>query len=384
MADDELSEELDSRHAEQYSRDDTPRPVSPSSIEDEHGGQFSSSSIDTPLGTSEDSKTSRWVTEPDKGRTAKSDEDAASAAERSSRMKRGDKVGRFTLIKGVTGGKSRDKWIAQDGEGRYVFLKTLEGINFPDKADPSYEKLAKSFDDWENHHRNVLDALRDVNVGDGALVLPIDQGRTDSGRQVYRVYPLVPSSLSIDKRGGSSLPSLAEDLEKRKSSLRLPEERLALVRTILLALWQLHRRGIVHGDIKPGNILVPDSPHGPIARLIDYDNCFFSGAPLAKSLIGGDENFFSPERVDFEEGELDDPSMLTVKSDVYSLAKTLQQVFEVPGSTIRRTRKISAWENLGLPPRLSTALEDSLSIDPHSRPDVHHLLCVSGVYFKNS
>lgn len=384
MADDERSEEVDPRHAAQYSRDDKPRPVTPSSVEDEHGGQFGSTFREPPKGTSDDSKTIHSVTESDKVRTTSAHEDSESAAERSSRMKRGDKVGRFTLVRGVSGGKSRDKWIAQDSDGRHVFLKTLEGINFPDRADPSYEKLAKSFNDWETHHRKVLDALRGVNVGDGALVLPIDQGRTDSGRQVYRVYPLVPSSLAGTKRGESSIPTLAEDLDKRKSSLRSPEERLTLVRTILLALWQLHRRGIVHGDIKPGNILVPQSPLGPVARLIDYDNCFFSGAPLAKSLIGGDENYFSPERADYEEGDLDDPSALTEKSDVYSFAKTLQQVFEIPGSAVRRTKKVSAWESMGLPRGLSVALEESLSRDPKSRPDVHHLLCISGVYLRNS
>jgi serine/threonine protein kinase len=219
-----------------------------------------------------------------------------------------------------------------------------------------------------------------VNIGDGALVLPLDQGRTDSGRQLYRVYPLVPSV--VDERSdGTEIPDLAEGLDRAKSRLRNPGDKLRLVRSLLLAMVQLHRKGIVHGDIKPANILVPSSGIGPVARLIDYDNCFFSGSPPSPSLIGGDEPYFSPERMLYETGDLDDPSLLTTKTDVYSMARTLEMTLFPPSRGKSRDRFLIDG-SAEFPKALSQALELAMSPEPRDRPDAHRLLCAAGVFIK--
>ena len=193
--DDDAPMVVDPRDAGQFDDVEKPRSAEPSVVHDDDSGQFERDAPgDIPEWVGDGKIAPKpLVKKPEVKSEAETDEDRATAAERSSRMKRGERVGRFTLVKVIAGGKSMDTWIARDTDGDHVFLKLFDDMMFPDKSDPRYETLASRFENWENHHRSVMSALREIQHGDGALVLPRDQGRTDSGRQLYRVYPLVPS-----------------------------------------------------------------------------------------------------------------------------------------------------------------------------------------------
>jgi tRNA A-37 threonylcarbamoyl transferase component Bud32 len=90
--------------------------------------------------------------------------------------------------------------------------------------------------------------------------------------------------------------------------------------TLADALVYVHARGVIHRDIKPGNILLPrpDDDHtGPPAKLADFGIArIVDGARLtATGKILGTATYFSPEQA------LGDP--LTPSSDVYSLGLVL-------------------------------------------------------------
>jgi serine/threonine protein kinase len=370
---------IDPRDAGQFGEVETPRSAEPSVVHDDDSGQFER---DTPGDLPEwvgDGKITPKPLEkkPETPAKEETDEDRASAAERIARMKRGQKVGRYTLVKALSGGKSRDVWIAQDSDGTHVFLKLFDEYIYPDRSDPGFDKFARKFDAWEAHHRSVLDSLLKISVGDGALVLPIDQGRIDSGQQLYRVYPLVEKRISRMPTSGS-LPALAENLSSSIADLKDNNEKLRVLRTLLISLWQLHRRGLVHGDVKPENLLLQETEMGLVTRLVDYDNCYFSGRPLDAGLIGGTDEYFSPERYRFQEGDLEDPSELTVKSDVYSVGLLVQRMFGARKGKEARARIMLSFG----PPALSELLSQTLADDPSARPDTHRLLCASGVYLR--
>jgi serine/threonine protein kinase len=64
---------------------------------------------------------------------------------------------------------------------------------------------------------------------------------------------------------------LENDLEERRGfGGRTPAEVLSLMRGVLDALSMVHRMGIAHRDLKPGNIIVSASPEGPLVRLLDF------------------------------------------------------------------------------------------------------------------
>jgi serine/threonine-protein kinase len=64
---------------------------------------------------------------------------------------------------------------------------------------------------------------------------------------------------------------LEDELEERRGrGGRTPGEVLSLMRGVLDALSMVHRMGIAHRDLKPGNIIVSASPEGPLVRLLDF------------------------------------------------------------------------------------------------------------------
>jgi serine/threonine protein kinase len=67
--------------------------------------------------------------------------------------------------------------------------------------------------------------------------------------------------------------------------------------TIANSIQILHREKIVHGDLKPDNILIKETaPNVYTAKLIDFDNSYFSGNPLdVFDEIVGDLTYYSPE-----------------------------------------------------------------------------------------
>lgn len=84
----------------------------------------------------------------------------------------------------------------------------------------------------------------------------------------------------------------------------------------------LHKRSIVHSDIKPDNILVVRAPK-PQAKIIDFDCSFFvDSAPRLGEELNGDFVYLSPEGF-FHIAEIE--SKLSCKMDVFALGLVFHQ-----------------------------------------------------------
>src|SRR5437773_10062418 len=154
---------------------------------------------------------------------------------------------------------------------------------------------------------------------------------------------------------------------------------------IAQALIAAAAQGLIHRDLKPGNIMLKPDNSGVAAlevKIIDFG--------LAKAIADaggemdithgqfvGTPNFASPEQ--FESGPID------VRSDIYSLGATLW--FALTGKTpfagrnieeIRRAQKLAALPTEQLkaahvPPPLRSLLKSMLALEPAGRPGVHDL-----------
>lgn len=105
-----------------------------------------------------------------------------------------------------------------------------------------------------------------------------------------------------------------ESLEGRvkRTGPLVPEEALAIMREVALALRAAHAAGVVHRDIKPGNILIDE--HGAV-KLADFGIALPAGVPVSSgSSASGSFHFMSPEQA---LGSPADP-----RSDLYSLGAT--------------------------------------------------------------
>ena len=121
-------------------------------------------------------------------------------------------------------------------------------------------------------------------------------------------------------------PSLADVLAKRGALT--PPEATAVASQLLAALGAAHRRGLVHRDVKPANVLVPDGQipasavEEPSVKLADFG--IAKGLEQAQTgLTGtgqvlGTPKYVSPEQVGGEPA--------TPRSDVYSLGVVLYEM----------------------------------------------------------
>lgn len=150
-----------------------------------------------------------------------------------------------------------------------------------------------------------------------------------------------------------------------------PETRVRLVAQAAEGLHAAHREGLLHGDVKPSNVLVEETPDGDLQAWIgDFGIAVELAEEGERAALAGTPRFMAPElrraaradRVGSAEG-------VDRRADVYSLGVTLFQVLtgEPPpaGSGARWTGLHDAAP--GLPPDLVAVVARCLAEDPADR-----------------
>ncbi|MFI6463570.1 bifunctional serine/threonine-protein kinase/ABC transporter substrate-binding protein [Streptomyces sp. NPDC050538] len=149
------------------------------------------------------------------------------------------------------------------------------------------------------------------------------------------------------------------------------------------ALGELHAVGLVHRDVKPGNILlVPDGP-----RLIDFGIAKGVGATAltAPDAVVGTPGYLSPEQTRSRGGEVGPASDLFSLGCVLAYAATGRRPFgtgEAPAVLYRTVHEPHDPTGLAqLPPPLRSVIDGCLAKDPALRPtaaQVHSALTENG------
>lgn len=252
--------------------------------------------------------------------------------------------------------------------GKQYFIKEFLAPKYPVPGSPGSEKTKeqkrKDCDAFEKHHQQ-LNGLIQSKVGPGGnLVMAIDFFR--EGTAYYKVTERIDTS-SIS----------CKDVAKLKM-----QDIVLLTRSVCHSVRILHSLNIVHGDLKPDNILLKKTSSGYSGKLIDFDDSYMSQKPPKdrESLVGTPD-YYSPELADYimDEDEEIAGSTLTLKSDVFTLGIILCEYFtgEKPvlskdvkstwlfvkkGGTISFAKKI--------PPKVEDIVRKMLSIKPEDRPTI--------------
>ena len=167
-------------------------------------------------------------------------------------------------------------------------------------------KLIKKGPDW----RRVLarfEAERDAISGldHPNIARWIDAGTRPSG-QPYFVSEWVDG------------PSLIRYCDDQKLSL---QDRLELLIPVCQAVQQAHRKGLVHGGLKPSNMRVANQDDKPVAKVLDFAAAVaMRGEPAEGSDALGRAEYLSPGRAN-----RDHPDVET-GDDVYSLGVLLYEL----------------------------------------------------------
>jgi eukaryotic-like serine/threonine-protein kinase len=110
------------------------------------------------------------------------------------------------------------------------------------------------------------------------------------------------------------------------------DTRLDLFLTLCDAVQHAHQKGVIHRDLKPGNLLVCERDGTPFPTVIDFgiakaldDAPDVGGMTLAGQLMGTPD-YMSPEQLGEVEGGAD------TRTDVYALGRVLQELLAGAGS----------------------------------------------------
>ena len=125
-----------------------------------------------------------------------------------------------------------------------------------------------------------------------------------------------------------------------------------LVHSVSAAVAHAHRRGVVHRDLKPGNILVNSSG---VPKLLDFGIAAMESVPKLAQSSGFTPSYASPEQLSGNPGN--------ARSDVYSLAAVLYRLLtgRLP------TRPYLHRRELHLHPDIASILAKGLAADPSDR-----------------
>ena len=164
-------------------------------------------------------------------------------------------------------------------------------------------------------------------------------------------------------------PPLSEFLKRGPLSV---DKTLILQRRLAAALHEAHRHGIIHRDVSPDNILVPNGDTGR-AKIIDFGIARTKDGGQNATLIGGGfagkYNYVSPEQLGMFDGDV------TAKSDMYSLGIVLAECLlgrplDLGGSHLEVIEKRRVVPELGaVDSRVRPLLVHLLQPDPRDRPE---------------
>jgi eukaryotic-like serine/threonine-protein kinase len=290
-------------------------------------------------------------------------------------VKAGDFINGYMILEDFkVVGAGLSKWTFAERGGRQFFIKEFLSPTYPDANAPGSEKTkAKKrarCATFEAHHRGVQRALAPLSAYGGNLIVTLDFFRW--GAKYYKVTE------KVNTAGLSSADVARLDFRNQ----------LVLMKTAAHSLKILHDLRIVHGDLKPSNILIKRTELGYTTKLIDFDSAYIAGSPPPPEEIVGTINYYSPELLGYVQQAGVTPAELGVASDVFALGLIYTEYltgsppafdtakYHEPAVAVRSGETLRL-PRLGSPTELADLVDQMLSADPGHRPsigDVHAAL----------
>jgi serine/threonine protein kinase len=283
-------------------------------------------------------------------------------------VKAGDVINGYTILEDFrVVGAGLSKWTFAAKDGREYFIKEFLSPTYPDEHAPGspQTKMRKRrrCAAFERHQRRIQEALASVSGVGGNLIVTLDFFRW--GGKYYKVTEKVEVA-GLSPADVTSLPF---------------QDQLVLLKTVAHSLKILHDRGIVHGDLKPSNVLIKRTELGYTTKLIDFDNAYLAGEPPPPDEIVGTMNYYSPELVGYIQETGTAARELTQRGDIFALgliyAEYLTGALPAFDAGMHQYAAVAAraGEALQLPPTTLPApvvelVDRMLLADPGARPTI--------------
>jgi len=143
--------------------------------------------------------------------------------------------------------------------------------------------------------------------------------------------------------------------------------------SILKAIQSMYKYNIIHGDIKPCNLVVHEDGENLYIKVIDYGSCKHKDSSDKIDYVVGTNGYYAPEQMD---------GILNHKSDIYSIGVTIIELwtsnifnkntdkFNVSRSEVLKTLR-TIKDNF---PELENILRKCIDLNYKKRPDIEQLI----------
>jgi eukaryotic-like serine/threonine-protein kinase len=281
-------------------------------------------------------------------------------------MKKGDVINGYLLTTDAQNGGGQCEWAFAKKDGEAFFIKRFLRPTYPVEGSPGSQKTkadkrARS-EAFERQQRQVMRKLGEISGEGGNLV--VTRAFFRDGPHFYKVTLKV----DVTRIGPEQIAALPRD------------GRILIMLTAAKSLETLHRAGLVHGDVKPDNLLVKALPGGGHAiKVIDFDNCFPVNHPAPADQLVGDMAFYSPELYLYHVGE-GRGDVLDDKNDVFALGLVFWQYLTgcrpaLPPGKVYAAQAVLAGTSFSLPKSVrdvpvAEVVGAMLAKDPGDRPSM--------------
>jgi formylglycine-generating enzyme required for sulfatase activity/serine/threonine protein kinase len=267
-----------------------------------------------------------------------------------------EQIGPYDILKRLGGGGFGEVWLGEN-ELRQVAIKVFS---------PTKENLDTSIGE-SGADSEALPILKERFLNEARILAELEAnphiisvyefGKLDDGSPYY-VMPFLPVSLA-DRLGKDiyDVAAIAELPESdRPKSLPL-DDALRYFEQLLIGLSAAHKRGLIHRDIKPGNVMLTDDDQ---IRLVDFGIAKAPDSQHSVSQLGmGSQKYMAPE-------QRESAKHVDARADVYSAGVMAYRMItgRLPGIPFREPNV--------LVPELNQALNDLIvscvSDDKAERP----------------
>jgi serine/threonine-protein kinase len=177
--------------------------------------------------------------------------------------------------------------------------------------------------------------------------------RQVSHRNACRVHDIGDADgaafISMEYVDGDTLANLLKQIG------RLPGDKaLEIARKLCAGLAAAHERGVLHRDLKPGNIML--DRQGQV-RIMDFGLAAAAGGVAGGEIRSGTPAYMAPEQKEGRE--------VTVRSDIYSLGLVFSEMFT--GQKVKPGSRPSAG-SADLDPAVEKVIQRCLDPNPRNRP----------------